>query len=183
MPICEGVKAEKFEARWKIGVMVGIRDRSDELYIMTTDGVVKAKNVKRLAVHERWDLKDLLDKLEGVPWKPAPKKEKGDDDDDDIEVKAAIIETSEPDIIMTDLWSKVEAQALPRRVYIRKADLEKYGTTEDCEGCQAFRTGGKAKAHTEVCRMRIEAAGRKMRRTNAGRRKHRQREKRPLRSI
>jgi hypothetical protein len=46
---------------------------------------------------------------------------------------------------------------VPRRVYIRKSvELEKYGYTVGCEGCNAARRGKTGILHKEACRKRIE---------------------------
>ena len=43
-----------------------------------------------------------------------------------------------------------------RRLYIKKADVKKYGATVDCPGCRAVVRGGDSRKHTETCRTRIE---------------------------
>ena len=44
---------------------------------------------------------------------------------------------------------------MPRRLRIKKADLEKYGYTVGCPGCRAANRGAPAMNHTEECRQRI----------------------------
>ena len=44
---------------------------------------------------------------------------------------------------------------MPRRLYIKKADIEKHGMTEGCKGCVAMIRGDKGVAHSEACRKRI----------------------------
>ena len=51
-----------------------------------------------------------------------------------------------------------EPEEVIRRIYIRKQDLAKYGTTERCPGCRAYLRGGESKNHTEECRARITEA-------------------------
>ena len=51
--------------------------------------------------------------------------------------------------------------AKPRRMYIRKALIERYGYTPGCRGCKAVLAGNPtatAKNHTEACRKRIQEA-------------------------
>ena len=50
------------------------------------------------------------------------------------------------------------AEAIPRRVYITRQTLEKYGYTPECAGCSTAFLGGTGVNHTEFCRMRIESA-------------------------
>jgi hypothetical protein len=46
----------------------------------------------------------------------------------------------------------------PRKMYIKKRHFEKYGYTENCEGCRRLRAGGAMglRPHTKQCRKRIE---------------------------
>ena len=53
----------------------------------------------------------------------------------------------------------LEERAGARRVYIRKADLEKYGYTVGCPVCDHLAAGlprPQGQNHTEECRARIE---------------------------
>ena len=51
---------------------------------------------------------------------------------------------------------------VPRRVYIRKEDLERHGYTASCRRCRLMREGGRGAgiAHHEGCRERLERATR-----------------------
>ena len=44
-----------------------------------------------------------------------------------------------------------EREIIPRRLYLRRADVHKYGATPHCPGCSH-----RDKPHTETCRRRIE---------------------------
>ena len=46
----------------------------------------------------------------------------------------------------------------PPSLYIKKADLIKYGYTKGCKGCNAARGNLRAVGHSEACRIRIEQA-------------------------
>ena len=50
------------------------------------------------------------------------------------------------------------AEAIPRRVYITRQTLEKYGFTPECAGCTTAFLGGTGVNHTESCQMRVESA-------------------------
>ena len=45
-----------------------------------------------------------------------------------------------------------------RRIYIGGKDLEKYGSTIGCKGCEAQNRGIRGVNHNEGCRTRIESA-------------------------
>ena len=56
-------------------------------------------------------------------------------------------------------------EAVARRMYIRKADVEKYGETPGCISCRNIVLGKSVQTHTPACRERIEA---KLRETGDG---------------
>ena len=43
-----------------------------------------------------------------------------------------------------------------QRERITRADIEAFGTTAGCPGCNAIRSGKRAQAHSDTCRVRIE---------------------------
>ena len=47
-------------------------------------------------------------------------------------------------------------EAVSRRMYIRKADIVKYGETPGCLGCRCIALGKPLQSHIAVCRHRIE---------------------------
>ena len=48
MPVSHGGKMNKLLSKWSFGRYCGIRPRSNEVYVMTPDGVVKARTFRRL---------------------------------------------------------------------------------------------------------------------------------------
>ena len=44
----------------------------------------------------------------------------------------------------------------PRKAYLKKSDFEKFGFSEDCEGCRRLMAGLAARPHKETCRHRME---------------------------
>ena len=62
-----GTKMEKFRPRWGFGIFVGIRRRSGEVKVVTKDGLVVVRSVRRLPVEERWG-RDCVDRVRFVPW-------------------------------------------------------------------------------------------------------------------
>ena len=70
MPIRPGgARQAKLDPKWQDGAFIGIRDRSDEMLIMTPSGVYKTQNVRRRQELERLDF-EFLTTLEGTPWNP-----------------------------------------------------------------------------------------------------------------
>ena len=66
-----GARQAKLDPKWQDGTFIGIRDRSDEMLIMTPSQVYKTRNVRRRPEWERWDF-DFLTTLKGAPWNPNP---------------------------------------------------------------------------------------------------------------
>ena len=48
-------------------------------------------------------------------------------------------------------------EVVPRRLYIKKEDLDKLGYSAGSPGCRSVLRGGARQAHTEACRKRLEA--------------------------
>ena len=67
MPIRpEGARQAKVDPRWQDEAFIDIRDRCDEMLIMTTSGEYKTKNVRRRPELERWVF-EILMTLKGTP--------------------------------------------------------------------------------------------------------------------
>ena len=49
-----------------------------------------------------------------------------------------------------------EHEAIPRQVFITKADLEENGYTVGCLGCKAILRGTTRQLHSKECRRRLE---------------------------
>ena len=124
--------------------------QSNEAMIMTTEGVMKARTVRRLPGPDRWDQEDW-ENLKGLPWawKPIRTKMPG----------SSPIPISDAPLPLPAAAEK--AAAKPRRFYIRKADVQRYGYTPGCRGCEAIVVGDPtfaARNHSEKCRKRIQEA-------------------------
>lgn len=62
------------------------------------------------------------------------------------------------DPLGADVPPPAPAEAIPRRVYITKAILDKHGLTSGCLGCTNATLGLTSTNHTEACRRIIEDA-------------------------
>ena len=153
MPIRPGgARQAKLDPKWQDGTFIGIRDRSDEMLIMTTSGVYKTRNVRRRPESERWDFEFLMT-LRGTLWNP--NLAAGEMAADALPADMAVpmpAPAPVPQVV-------VEAAPVDRavsRVYIKKADVQKYGYSMNCLGCRSVMTNTTARAHTEECRKRLE---------------------------
>ena len=61
-----GAKLQKIEPRWKEGIFVGVRRRSNELLISRPEGVLALRSVRRLPAEKRWS----EDCVGWVQWAP-----------------------------------------------------------------------------------------------------------------
>ena len=120
-------------------MFLSVSDKTDEVYIGATRGMVKARAIRRLVACESCNPEYLMS-LTAWPW--------------DGPVSAGPVRVILPEV---ELCAPLEESTVVRRVYIMKQDLETYGYTEGCKGCKALAAGTRPQAHTEGCRARIEA--------------------------
>ena len=135
------------DARWAEGVWLGRRWGTIHHRVAVNDEVLEVRAVQRRPLAERW-CRESLGNIRAVPWKnPAPLLD---------EVPPVVL----PPLPDVEPAARVPAQPefAPRRVYIRHADLEKWGYTSNCRRCMQMRRGYKAAGvpHTAACRDQIE---------------------------
>eukprot|EP00971_Amphidinium_carterae_P143277 2838616-Amphidinium_carterae.1 len=127
-----GRTPSRSEPRWSRGLYLGCADRN--LSFVGIEGkVIKAQSLRRLAKEDRAD-PALLNKIAGSPWQLG-NEEHGD-------------------------GPGVAVEELPigrRRTYLRRGvEFAQHGYTPHCPGCEAARLRQAPRAHTEMCRRRVE---------------------------
>ena len=94
-------------------------------------------------MEERWRKESLLEMM-GTPGQPDPSKPGMS-----VPIKISVPQCD--DIPLDEVVPPPEEA--PRRVYIKKRNLEQYGYTPDCEACKRMKAGGMkiggARPHTE----------------------------------
>ena len=110
----------KLDPKWQDGAFIGIRDRSDEMLIMTTSGVYKTRNVRRRPESERWDFEFLMT-LKGTPWNPNPAA--GEMAADALPADMAV-PMSAPAPVPQVVVAAAPVDRAASRVYIKKADVQ-----------------------------------------------------------
>ena len=146
-----GQRLEKINSRWDFGIFVGVRKRSNEIWVATREGIISVRSVRRIPVEKRWG----KDNIEWVKWAPWNRYKDARDADGDV-----------PEGIPTEERAKDEAtgnrtiivetrERAPREFYIRKEDAEKHGYTRGCGGCSSWFRGLGRQPHTEACRNRF----------------------------
>ena len=135
----------KFDSEWEEGLFLGIS--GPETVVATEDGVVRSRDVRRLADGQQWD-KSFID--EHVPTF----KEYLQPDDGEREVFDIPVMSVPPEVEPgpTELGPS-------RRMMLRPADFATHGFTAGCPGCIHQRAGRQNRGgrHSEKCRERIEA--------------------------
>ena len=56
-----GSKLAKIEARWNYGIFVGIRRKSNEILVATSDGIKEVRSIRKIPVEKRWSEDCSLD--------------------------------------------------------------------------------------------------------------------------
>ena len=61
----------KMEERFREGIFLGMRMRSDEIIVGTADGVIKARTIRRRPKGEQWSAEEVKN-MKGTPSMPVP---------------------------------------------------------------------------------------------------------------
>ena len=119
----------RMNPRYQYGVWLGMRKNSAECFIGNADGVFRAREIRRL-------------EASGVPWR----KTGGRWTVDRPEVRV------DPIPIPPLPFEGARVQ----RERITKQDIDEFGATIGCPGCNAIKDNKRAQAHSDRCRKRIE---------------------------
>ena len=128
-------KLSGLETRWEPGVWLGISSRTNEAVIAVDEGVVKCRTVRRVKEEDKWNV-ERVKAVKGRPRAPDPNKE----GDDRIPVSVHI-----PQAQGQPPQEPQAPEELTRIIYIKKTDVETYGKTPGCPGCESMGRGVKSK--------------------------------------
>eukprot|EP00435_Cladocopium_sp_Y103_P052687 s1304_g16.t1 len=101
----------------KVGRYIGHHGRTGTLLLMTDSGVVRGQGIRRLSPADQWTTED--------PWEVASRRPAG----------AREILIGEERLAVPAPERVAVVPPAGRRVYIRKEDVNKYGSTAGCPGC------------------------------------------------
>jgi hypothetical protein len=146
-----GDKMQKINSRWELGIFVGVRQASGELWVAVKDRVFEVRSVRRIPVEDRWS-EDNIKWVNRAPWNRYKECEFADGDaPEEVEATAKVKEDDGmPRMIVIDTSEKQ-----PREFYIKKTDAEKHGYTRGCGGCTSWFRGLARQPHSEECRQRF----------------------------
>ena len=144
----------KLEARWDIGIYLGIRLHATEKIIGTPQGVVVVQSIRRKPADQQWNA-DLIEKLVGTPWAPSPGKQKNNQEA--LELPEAVSIGVEQPAVEPKPVESAEMKPHSKRVYLRQTDFDKLGYSAQCRACALLRLGMDRQGilHTEECRLRM----------------------------
>ena len=121
------------EPRFIDGIWAGIDAGSGESIILTPSGVRKARTVKRLPEGERYD-REFLTRVKGMPWEEGAIQDNEDTEIPTVETPKAQEETRPEEQEEHSVKQK-------RRWKITKNDIEAFGPTKGCLGCNCIIAG------------------------------------------
>ena len=161
-------KRGKLEPKFEEGIFLGIQEGSAMKWIGTGEGVQRCWTIKCKAGADRWD-QTLMQMLIGLPWQLKPRIDAAERA---VPMPAAVV-IDVPVLPLEDVKDKDREERKkpfrPRGIYIRRnVELEAYGFTPGCDGCEAARNGLSHKQHSLGCKQRIRE---EMMKDEAGRRK------------
>ena len=131
----------RMNPRYQYGVCLGMRNNCAECFIGNADGVFRAREIRRLEPQDRWDT-DAINNVIEVPWRMTDGRWTVDRPEARVD----------PIPIPPLPFEGVRVQ----RERITKQDINEFGATTGCPGCNAIRDNKRAQAHSDRCRMRIE---------------------------
>ena len=134
---------DKFDAKFREGVWLGLDSRTDENIVGISCGIYRTSTIKGMPEDKRWSSAKVLAVI-GMPWDPTPNV--------DAEDAARV---PNPDAVEAEVVPKDPEvpEAIARRMYIRKTDIIKFGENIWMHGVQDCNFGQiSSVAHTRVPR-------------------------------
>ena len=84
--------------------------------------------------------------VEGVPWKME------EVDWEDLKLEVTVMDKDHRERVREG----AAEEEVPRRMFIRKQDVDEHGYTIRCPGCVSILSGTARQEHTAGCRRRLE---------------------------
>ena len=136
-----------YEPAMKEGRYIGHHGRTGSILVMTPDGILRGSGARRMPEENRWP-KEGWDSLKGYPWDVAPKGR--------AKIQKDLVSGADASRLQLPSMPVLAAAPQERRMYITRADVERFGPTDLCPGCTSVALGGRADvAHNDQCRLRI----------------------------
>ena len=117
---------------WEDGIYLGVKGTTGEMIVGDKKGVWRTRTVRRKTIEERWDPM-TLELVGGVPWRTYS----SEGDGEDLKTEVTIMGKDYREKIREEARNEV----VPRRMYIKKSDVEEHGYTVRCPGCISILRG------------------------------------------
>ena len=131
----------RVNTRYQYGIRLGMRNNSAECFIGNADGVFRAREIRRLEPQDRWDA-EAINNMIGVPWRMTDGR--------------WTVDRPEAQVDPIPIPPLPFERARVQRARITKQDINEFGATIGCPGCNAIKDNKRAQAHSDRCRKRIE---------------------------
>ena len=142
-PVGAKHKRGSLEQRVSMGRYIGTASRNADLMIMTSEGISRGHSVHRRPEDDKWPVEGFAE-LRGLPWRMTGPQERAPPN----RVGMPALEGEQPAAQQRDFKA--------RNLYVMKSDIELYGYTPQCPGCDAQLMGLPQRAHNDECRMRVQ---------------------------
>ena len=131
----------RMNPRYQYGIWLGMKSNSTECFIGNAEGVFRAREIRRLEPRDRWD-KEAIRNVIGVPWRMTDGR--------------WTVDTPEIRVDPIPIPPLPVDGARIQRERITKQDIDEFGATIGCPGCNAIKDNKRRQAHSVRCRRRIE---------------------------
>jgi hypothetical protein len=131
----------KLSCMWDDGIYLGVKGTTGEMIVGNKEGVWRTRTVRRKTLQERWT-RENLEMIGGVPW------QMGEQEGEDLKMEITIMDKDYKE----KMAGETEAERVPRRMFIRKEDVEVHGYTVRCPGCVSILRGTARQEHSAECR-------------------------------
>ena len=160
-PMDKAREINNIEAKWEKGLWLGTAREANEMLIGTQDGATRCYAIKRMTEEDRWNAEEAAG-LKGTPQQPNPMKmglhiptRLPADTALGGDAHCAAAEGGEEPDIPGD--TAPAPDPLVRRTPITHKEIDKYGPTPECVGCEVeARCEVTRREHSDNCRNRIE---------------------------
>ena len=132
---------KRVNCRYQYGVWLGMRNNSAECFIGNAGGVFRAREMGRLETQDRWDT-EAINSVIGASWRRTDGRWTVD------RPEARVHSITIPPLPFEG--------ARIQRERITKQDINEFGATIGCPGCNAIRDNKRAQSYSDRCRKPVE---------------------------
>ena len=114
----------KLSCMWEDGIYLGVEGTTGEMIVGDKKGVWRTRAVRRKTLGERW-ARENLEMVGGVP------RQMGEVVQEDLKLQVTVMDND----YRERMRGEAVEEAILRRMFIRKQDVEEHGYTGRCPGC------------------------------------------------